>query len=141
MSLVPAGKGKYWLHIRKEIRKKIGKQEGDPVFVFVEKDDIPHFLQFQITYNGLSTKNLRCEWHFKNFHFSIRSFGLTELRRPGTKKQKWSASTIFLIFYEKVENRALELDYGKLNYKLRLIICIFNPCQENQKYIKSRLYT
>ena len=52
MSLMPCGNGKHWLHLRKEIRQLIGKEEGDTVSVTVEKDDspgtieIPEYLQW-----------------------------------------------------------------------------------------------
>lgn len=52
MSLLPGGKGNHWLNVRKEIRQKIGKQEGDSISITVEKDDsarvvdIPDYLQW-----------------------------------------------------------------------------------------------
>ncbi len=41
MNLLPCGNNKHWLHVRKEIRAAIGKEEGDPVDISVEKDDSP----------------------------------------------------------------------------------------------------
>lgn len=52
MSLLPRGGGAHWLHVRKEIRQLIGKEEGDSVIVTIEKDDsprtvkIPDYLQW-----------------------------------------------------------------------------------------------
>lgn len=52
MSLLPRGKGKHWLHVRKQIRLLIGKDEGDTVNIAIEKDDsprtvvIPDYLQW-----------------------------------------------------------------------------------------------
>ena len=41
MSLLPCGNNKHWLHIRKEIRNAVGKEEGDTVEITVEKNDAP----------------------------------------------------------------------------------------------------
>lgn len=41
MNLLPHGKNHHWLHVRKEIRDAIGKQEGDTVKVTVEKNNFP----------------------------------------------------------------------------------------------------
>ena len=38
MNLLPHGNGTHWLHIRKEIREAIGKNEGDSVTICIEKD-------------------------------------------------------------------------------------------------------
>ena len=52
MSLLPKGGGSHWLHVRKEIRLNIGKDEGDEISVCLEKDDsprnvnIPEYLQW-----------------------------------------------------------------------------------------------
>lgn len=52
MSLLPCGNNKHWLHVRKEIRIAIGKEEGDSVEITVEKNDspktiiIPDYLQW-----------------------------------------------------------------------------------------------
>ena len=45
MSLLPKGGGKHWLHVRKEIRQLIGKEEGDSVVVTIEKDDSPRIVK------------------------------------------------------------------------------------------------
>ncbi len=45
MSLLPGGNKKHWLHIRKEIRQKIGKQDGDMVFITLEKDNEPRLIE------------------------------------------------------------------------------------------------
>ncbi len=41
LSLLPRGEGKHWIYVRKEIREKIGKNEGDEVQITVEKDEAP----------------------------------------------------------------------------------------------------
>lgn len=52
MSLLPCGNGKHWLHLRKEIRLAVGKEEGDTVSVVLEKNtnpitpDVPDYLQW-----------------------------------------------------------------------------------------------
>ena len=52
MSLLPKGNGNHWLHIKKEIRDKIGKSDGDKVHVVIEYDieppaiKVPDYLQW-----------------------------------------------------------------------------------------------
>ncbi|WP_167605005.1 YdeI/OmpD-associated family protein [Maribellus sediminis] len=52
MNLLPNGNGGHWLHLKKEIRDEIGKQEGDTVNVELNKSDktrtieIPEYLQW-----------------------------------------------------------------------------------------------
>lgn len=52
MSLLPHGNGTHWLHVRKEIRQAIGKDEGDMVNICIvpdnspQKIDIPDYLQW-----------------------------------------------------------------------------------------------
>jgi len=41
MSLLPHGNCTHWLHLRKEIRDAIGKEEGDTVSIVIEKDENP----------------------------------------------------------------------------------------------------
>ncbi|SHF07067.1 protein of unknown function [Mariniphaga anaerophila] len=37
MSLLPHGNGTHWLHVKKEIRETIGKEEGDTVSISVQE--------------------------------------------------------------------------------------------------------
>lgn len=52
MSLLPHGNGTHWLHLKKEIRDAIGKNEGDTVSICIEKDEklpaieIPEYLNW-----------------------------------------------------------------------------------------------
>ena len=52
MNLLPCGNNRHWLHVRKEIRMAIGKEEGDMVEITVEMDDspktivVPEYLQW-----------------------------------------------------------------------------------------------
>jgi hypothetical protein len=41
MNLLPCGNNRHWLHVRKEIRTAIGKNEGDLVHITIEKNDSP----------------------------------------------------------------------------------------------------
>ncbi len=38
MNLLPNGKGGHWLHLKKNIRNAIGKNEGDTVHIELEQD-------------------------------------------------------------------------------------------------------
>ena len=39
LSLLPRGNGRHWLHVRKEIRTAMGKEEGDTISIVLEKDN------------------------------------------------------------------------------------------------------
>jgi len=45
MSLLPNGKGGHWLHVKKDIRTTIGKEEGDTISVELEKDNSPKIVK------------------------------------------------------------------------------------------------
>lgn len=74
MSLLPSGKGGHWLHVRKEIRTAIGKEEGDSIQVLLEKDNspktvkIPEYLQWLLDNDPIMTK------HYKRLPFSAKKF-------------------------------------------------------------------
>ena len=45
MNLLPCGKNRHRLHVRKEIRTALGKEEGDLVKITVEKNETPKSIQ------------------------------------------------------------------------------------------------
>jgi len=75
MNLLPCGNNRHWLHVRKEIRIAIGKEEGDLVEIMVEKDDspktvfIPDYLQ----------------WLLENDQETMKAFS----KMPNSAKKFW----------------------------------------------------
>lgn len=82
MSLLPRGNGAHWLHVRKEIRKSIGKEEGDMVAVCVEKDDssaivsLPDYLEWLLENDNEMMKV------FKQLSFSNQKYWVEHIREP-----------------------------------------------------------
>jgi hypothetical protein len=74
MSLLPCGNGKHWLHIKKELRTAIGKDEGDTVNISLEKNnsqktiEIPEYLQWLLENDmGMMKKFLKLPYSAKKF--------------------------------------------------------------------------
>jgi len=74
MSLLPCGNGKHWLHIKKELRIAIGKDEGDTVNISLEKNnslkaiEIPEYLQWLLENDGeMMKKFLKLPYSAKKF--------------------------------------------------------------------------
>jgi hypothetical protein len=75
MNLLPRGNNNHWLHVRKEIRTAIGKEEGEIIEIVLEKDDspktvfIPDYLQ----------------WLLENDPEMMKAFG----KLPNSAKKFW----------------------------------------------------
>lgn len=103
MNLLPCGNNRHYLHVRKEIRMAIGKEEGDTVEITVEKDDspksvkVPDYLQ----------------WLLENEPEMMKAFG----KMPNSSKKFW-VEGIEEVKNEdtKVERINKLFDYLKENY-------------------------
>jgi bifunctional DNA-binding transcriptional regulator/antitoxin component of YhaV-PrlF toxin-antitoxin module len=75
MNLLPCGNNHHWLHVRKEIRIAIGKDEGDMVEITVEKDDFP------------KTVNIPdyLQWLLENDSDMMKAF----VKMPNSAKKFW----------------------------------------------------
>ncbi len=91
MSLLPGGKGKHWLHVKKVIREEIGKEEGDTVLITVEKDespkkiDVPEYLQW------LLENDREMEKKFRKMPYSAKKFWtdhVSEAKSDDTKVER-----------------------------------------------------
>ena len=88
MSLLPNGKGGHWLHVRKEIRVVIGKEEGDTIHVSVEKDEspktveIPEYLQWLLDDDETNAK------YFERLPFSAKKFWIEHIEEPKNDDKK-----------------------------------------------------
>lgn len=82
MNLLPNGQGQHWLHLKKEIRDAIGKQEGDTVNIQLEKDDkprtidIPEYLQWLLDNDPQTTK------YFERMPISGKKFWIQHIEEP-----------------------------------------------------------
>ena len=82
MSLLPNGKEGHWLHVRKEIRVAINKEEGDSVQIELEKDnspktvEIPEYLQWLLEDDTVSSK------YFDKLPYSAKKFWITHIEEP-----------------------------------------------------------
>ena len=85
MSLLPRGKGNHWLHVRKEIRTTIGKEEGDSVVIVLEKDnsvktvDVPEYLQWLLEDEPKMMKS------FNKMPYSSKSFWINHIEETKNK--------------------------------------------------------
>lgn len=88
MSLLPNGKGGHWLHVRKEIRTTVGKEEGDTISVVLEKDnspktvEIPEYLQWLLDDEPIMIK------YFKKLPFSAKKFWISYIEEPKSDDTK-----------------------------------------------------
>ncbi len=90
-SLVPIGNGEHAIHIRKEILKKIGKQEGDEVQMLVEEDLSPRVLEIPDDFQWLLDEDPDLKAKFNELAFSYKA-GIIEYinqaKRPETRAQR-----------------------------------------------------
>ena len=91
MNLLPCGNNRHWIHVRKEIRTAIGKEEGDIVEITVEKDDtprsviIPEYLQWLLENDSEMMKA------FNKMPVSAKKFwieGIEEIKNEETKVER-----------------------------------------------------
>ena len=88
MNLLPNGDGGHWLHLKKEIRDVLGKQEGDDVDVTLVQDfskpkiEIPEYLAWLLNEDN-DMKKL-----FEKMSFSSRKFWVNFIEEPKNNKAK-----------------------------------------------------
>lgn len=104
MSLLPRGGGKHWIHVRKEIRNLIGKEEGDSVSVVIEKDDsersvdIPDYLQWLFDNEPEMKKT------FQKLSPFYKKYWIGTIEE--TKKEETKVERINRLFEFLIENQA-----------------------------------
>ena len=72
-SLVPMGGGEHAIHVRQEIRKYIGKNEGDEVEIVVEEDLSPLKLEIPEDFMWLLEEDPELKRKFEKLSFSYQS--------------------------------------------------------------------
>ena len=88
MGLLPHGNGTHWLHLRKEIRDTIGKDDGDSVKICIEKDEdspkieVPEYLQWLLEDDKLMFDA------FEKLSYSARKFWVDYILEPKSEDAK-----------------------------------------------------
>lgn len=82
MSLLPNGKGGHWLHVKKDIRNKIGKEEGDSVIIRVEKDDSPREVEIPEYLKWLFDDEPAMAKYFNKTPYSSKKFWIEYINEP-----------------------------------------------------------
>ena len=82
MSLLPNGKGGHWLHVRKEIRVTIGKEEGDSINITIEKDNSPKIVEVPEYLQWLLDDDKTIARYFEKLPFSAKKFWVGYIEEP-----------------------------------------------------------
>lgn len=88
MSLLPRGDGNHWLHVRKEIRQVIGKEEGDTVFITLEKDDSPRTIKIPDYLQWLFEDEPEMGKAFHKLSLFYKKFWISSIEEPKNEETK-----------------------------------------------------
>lgn len=102
MSLLPDGKGGHWLHIKKDIRTVINKEEGDTVKIILEKDNSPKTVEIPEYLQWLLDNDEEISEYFKKLPFSAKKFWIDFIQEP--KNDETKVDRINRFFKYLVEN-------------------------------------
>ena len=103
MSLLPTGKGTHWLHVKKDIRLAIGKEEGDSVKISIEKDNSPKTVQIPEYLQWLLDDNPVMYNYFEKLPYSAKKFWIGFIEEP--KNDDTKVKRINQLFKVLRENR------------------------------------
>ncbi|WP_319500878.1 YdeI/OmpD-associated family protein [uncultured Draconibacterium sp.] len=101
MNLLPNGKGGHWLHLKKEIRDKIGKREGDNVTIELQQAlkprtvEIPDYLQWLLDNDGDMQK------YFNRLPISGKKFWIQHIEESKNDDTKVERVNRFFEFLHK----------------------------------------
>ena len=96
MSLLPHGNGTHWLHLKKEIRETIGKNEGDTVSVIIERDKNPPKVEIPEYLEWLFENEPEIRAAFQKMPLSARKYWLEFIKQP--KSDETRANRINRLF-------------------------------------------
>lgn len=82
MSLLPNGKGGHWLHVKKEIRTAIGKEEGDTISVSLQIDNSPKTVEIPEYLQWLLEDDEQMAKYFEKMPFSAKNFWVQYVQEP-----------------------------------------------------------
>ncbi|QGY43565.1 DUF1905 domain-containing protein [Maribellus comscasis] len=98
MSLLPHGNGTHWLHLKKDIRKAIGKTEGDSVHIVVEKDEAPPEITVPEYLQWLLEDDPKMMKAFNKLSYSAKKFWVGFIDEPKSKDGKVTRVNRFFEF-------------------------------------------
>jgi len=107
-NLIPNGKGGHWLHVKKDIRTEIGKEEGDTVKITVEKDDspkrvsVPDYLQWLLEEDPALMK------YYHKLPWSAKKFWIGFIEEPKNDDTKVERINRFFEFLREQYSRKNE---------------------------------
>jgi hypothetical protein len=84
MNLLPNGKGGHWLHLKKEIRTKIGKEEGDAISISLERDLTPRTVEIPEYLQWLLDDDKTVAVYFDKMPISAKKFWIAHIEEPKT---------------------------------------------------------
>ena len=101
MNLLPNGSGGHWLHLKKEIRDAIGKQEGDDVHVTVQREYskpeimVPEYLEW------LLNEEPEMKQYFNRLPVSGKKFWIGFIEETKNEDSKVERINRFFEFLQK----------------------------------------
>jgi len=104
LSLLPHGNGKHWLHVRKEIRTAIGKDEGDMVNICIVQDDSPKTVDIPEYLQWLLENEPEMMKAFQLLSYSNKKFWVEYIQEPKSDEAK--AKRINRLFEYIIENNS-----------------------------------
>ena len=90
-SLLPKGDGTHWISISYEIRKTLGKSDGDMVSVVIEKDDDPRVVPIPEDFEWLLDNEPELKLVFQKQSYYTRKFfcdWITQANNPDVRVSK-----------------------------------------------------
>ena len=101
MNLLPNGKGGHWLHLKKDIRIAIDKQEGDTVKIYLEKDNAPREVPVPEYLQWLLDDDPTIKKYFEKLHISGRKFWIGHIEESKNDDTKVERINRFFEFLRK----------------------------------------
>jgi len=101
MNLLPNGNGGHWLHLKKEIRIAIGKEEGDTVKIILEKDNSPREVQVPEYLQWLLDDDPVMKKYFNKLPISALKFWIGYIEEPKSDDTKVERINRFFEFLRK----------------------------------------
>lgn len=101
MNLLPNGKNGHWLHLKKNIRDMIGKQDGDTVQIELEQDtrpqkvEVPEYLQWLLENDEQMAK------YFKKLSISAKKFWIAHIEDTKNEDTKVDRINVFFEFLHR----------------------------------------
>jgi len=101
MNLLPNGQGGHWLHLKKEIRDAIGKNEGDKVKIELQRATkprtvtVPEYLQWLLDNDKEMTK------YFNRLHISGKKFWIQHIEESKNDDTKVERINRFFEYLHK----------------------------------------